>query len=67
MFAETGSADLGKPPRMSDLIEDVEACLVTGVTMPWDGTVLLCRGVGAGLIPLVRGPREGGVVGKLLS
>ena len=67
MFAETGSADLGKPPRVSDLIEDVEACLVTGVTTPWDGTVLLCRGVRAGLTPLVRDPREGGVIGKLLS
>jgi len=67
MFAETGSADLGKPPSVSDLIEDVEACLVTGVTMPWDGTVLLCRGVGAGLTPHARDPREGGVVGKLLS
>ena len=35
--------------------------------MPWDGTVLLGRGVGAGLTPLVRDPRDGGVIGKLLS
>ena len=67
MFADTGSADLGKPPCISDLTEDVEACLVTGVNTPWDGTVLLCRGVGAGLTPLVRDPRDGGVVGRLLS
>ena len=67
MFAETGSADLGKPPSISDLIEDVEACLVAGVTTPWDGAVLLGGGVGAGLIPLLRDPREGGVFGELLS
>ena len=67
MFAEIGSTDLGKPPSTSDVIEDVEACLVTGVTTPWDGTVLLCRGVGAGLTPLARDPRDGGVIGKLRS
>ena len=57
---------MGNPPGMSDLIEDVEACLVTGVTTPWDGIALLGGGVGAGLIPLLRDPREGGVFGELL-
>ena len=52
---------------MSDLIEAVEACLVTGVTTPWDGIVLLSGGVGEGLIPFLRYPREGGVFGKLRS
>ena len=67
MFAETGSADLGKPPSMSDLIDDVEACLVTGVTTPWDCVIILGGGVGARLIPLLRDPRDGGVFGELLS
>jgi hypothetical protein len=67
MFAETGSAVLDKPPRISDLIDDVEACLVTGVTTPWDATVLLSGGVGAELIPVLRDPRDGGVFGELLS
>ena len=67
MFAETGSAALGNPLNISDLIEDVEACLVAGVTTPWDATVLLSGGVGAGLIPLLRDPRDGGVFGELLS
>ena len=52
---------------MSDLIEDVEACLVAGVTTPWDSIALLGGGVGAGLIPLLRDPRDGGVFGELLS
>ena len=52
---------------MSDLIDDVEACLVAGVTTPWDGIALLGGGVGAKLIPLLRDPREGGVFGELLS
>jgi hypothetical protein len=67
MFAETGSTALGNPPSISDLIEDVEACLVTGATTPWDATVLLSGGVGARLIPLLRDPRDGGVFGELLS
>ena len=66
-FAETGSATLGNPPSISDLIEDVEACLVTGVITPWDGAALLGGGVGARLIPLFRDPRYGGVFGELLS
>ena len=67
IFAETGSATLGNPLSMSDFVEDVEACLVTGVTTPWDATVLLSGGVGARLIPLLRDPRDGGVFGELLS
>jgi hypothetical protein len=67
MFAEIGTADLGKPPSISDLIEDIEACLVAGVTTPWDSLALLGGGVGAGLIPLLRDPRDGGVFGELLS
>ena len=66
-FAETGSSTLGNPPSISDLIEDVEACLVTGVTTPWDNIALLGGGVGAGLVPLLRDPRDGGVFGELLS
>ena len=58
---------MGNPPSTSDLIEAVEACLVTGVTTPWDWGTLLGGGVGARLIPLFRDPREGGVLGELLS
>ena len=58
---------MGNPPGMSDLIEDVEACLVAGVTTPWGSIALLGGGVGARLIPLLRDPRDGGVFGELLS
>ena len=65
--AEACSAVIGCPPSTSDLIEAVEACLVTGVTAPWDCVMLLGGGVGARLIPLLRDPRDGGVFGELLS
>ena len=58
---------MGKPPSTSDLIDAVEACLVTGVTTPWDWGMLLGGGAGAELIPLLRDPRDGGVFGELLS
>ena len=65
--AEACSAYIGCPPSTSDLIEAVEACLVAGVTTPWDCITLLGGGVGARLIPLLRDPRDGGVFGELLS
>ena len=55
--AEACSAAIeANPLSTSDLIEAVEACLVTGVTTPWDWGTLLGGGVGARLIPLFRDP-----------
>ena len=65
--AEACSAAIGNRPSTSDLIEAVEACLITGVTTPWDWAMLFGVGVGAELIPLLRDPRDGGVFGELLS
>ena len=65
--AEACSSVKGIPTSMSDLIEDVEACLVTGVTTPWDWVMIFGGGAGARLIPLLRDPRDGGVFGELLS
>ena len=65
--ADVCSTVIGNPPSTSDLIEAVEACLVTGVTTPWGCVMHLGGGVGARLIPLLRNPRDGGVFGELLS